>query len=185
MSEVVKQAESGIKKKIIPSDIVWLWFLDGGVLCWRKRPRNWPKLKDLKNPAGYLDKSGHWIIKYNGIEYRRDVLIFALEYGYFPDPQYLVHLNGKLSDDRPSNLGISKLRIYQREGKAKGVAGRKYISKLKNKNVKQGFIYSFEIFDKGVRRVAKTSISLDKVVAFRNSWLQYHRPDLFKYLRGE
>ena len=61
----------------------------------------------------------------------------------------------------------------------------KYIHKHKDKACKEGFTYRFRVRENGKMKTIKTSTNLEKLVAFRNKWLQKHRPDLYKYLGGE
>ena len=154
-----------------------LFRYEDGKLFWKVRPRyNFP-LDQMKKPAGCLRKTNrYWYISINGKQYLRGRLIFFMHKGFWPSEE-VDHINRIRTDDRIENLVASNRSENAKNTKGRSNTGWKHIHKANKKSCKQGFWYVFSLKDKGKFKTIKASTCLDKLVAFRNGYLQRFHPD--------
>ena len=140
-------------------------------LYWRMRGRK----KSMTKPAGCLNRQGYWQIGINGKLYKRSRLVFFMHKGFWPEQ--VDHINRVRGDDRIENLRASNSFGNSRNTAGRGATPWKYISKAKVSDCKQGFIYKFYMVIRGKNTPIKASTNLDKLVTFRNGYLQRFHPD--------
>ena len=163
------------KEKLLPYELAKEWFNVVGNLIYWKKPKTGIKTTWL--PAGHVDSHGYRKIGFNGYLYKASRLIWLLENGKWPE-NVIDHINGNKLDDRIENLRDVSFSTNKKNGGALGNMPYKYISKVQSKECKQGFFYRFALSDKQkMNRSIKSSISLSKLLVYRNEWLKENDPE--------
>ena len=161
------------KESLLSQDLLKeLFRYEAPHLFWRVRPSN---KVDISKQAGCLHSTGYWKIKINHKIYSRSRLVFFMHKGFWPEQ--VDHLNCIRHDDRIENLVASNALENAKNKKNFGVVPWKYISKVKSKTYQQGFYYLFGLLLACEKRKIKQSSNLEKLVTFRNGYLQRFHPD--------
>lgn len=120
---------TGALKRMRPLDLTQaevhrLFELRGGELYWKVKPRLSVNAGGL---AGGRSRSGYWVIGIYGRLYKRSRLIWLYVHGADTHPLCLDHINRDRSDDRAENLRPVTHSDNQRNMRAKGESGHKFV----------------------------------------------------------
>ena len=80
------------------------------------------------------------------------------------------HLDGKYGPFRNFTCRSCNMLKYDVKMKSNNTSGYKGISKLKDKNCKQGFRWEFQAMIDGKKKTIKTCVDKDKLIEFSEKW---------------
>ena len=159
---------------LLTPEMLWnLFRYEDGKLYWIVRPSY---NVDISKPAGSVNKSTRYVnIIIKNKPYLRHRLIFFMHKRFWPEETDHKDLNR--SNDRIENLVASNRRENQKNRTPLGKNQWKHISVFNDKACKQGKFYQFSLNLNGKIKHIKGSVSLQKLLAFRNEYLKKYHPD--------
>lgn len=147
-----------------------------GVLYWKKKLPHATNIS-IGCKAGSVEPIMKYIrIKFKGKCYLRSRLVFLWHHGRWPEPE-CDHIDKNRQNDKIENLREASHSLNMINRKLKSRSGFAHINKIYKKKYKQGFIWGFRLVKNGEMKWIKGSANLDKLLIFRNKWLQKNDPE--------